>query len=145
MRHPGLPVATSGARGIVIRNSSRVALTSPDSSVTTAKATAIEIADTGVGIDESLLKKMLEPYGEEDDGSGRRFEGGEGASRVAAGDADEVVLGVRASSRDSWRPSRSWTSTLVPVVPRSIPITAASSLMGAAPRSRARSTAPGRG
>ncbi|MEA2626121.1 MAG: hypothetical protein QOD06_2166 [Candidatus Binatota bacterium] len=36
----------------------------------------LDFADTGVGIDESLLKKMLEPYGEEDDGSGRRFEGG---------------------------------------------------------------------
>lgn len=41
---------TSGARAVVIRSSSRVAMTSPESTVATTKATAVDIADTGISV-----------------------------------------------------------------------------------------------
>lgn len=45
-----IQVTTSGARGIVIRNSARVALTSQESTVITTKATAVDVADTGISL-----------------------------------------------------------------------------------------------
>lgn len=43
-------LTTTGARGIFIRGSSRVAMSSSESSVTAAKAAAVDIADTGISV-----------------------------------------------------------------------------------------------
>ena|GEM_PF-2510019 len=45
-----ISISTTGARAIVIRNSSRVGLTSRDNTVATTKASAVDIADTTISI-----------------------------------------------------------------------------------------------
>ncbi len=75
-------VTTTGARGLVIRSSSRVALTSPESSVTTTKATAVDIADTAISI---FLQSATIDGGGADIKRGISLENAPGTFRIAAG------------------------------------------------------------
>lgn len=81
-------ITTSGARGMVIRNSSRVALTSPDSSVTTAKATAVDIADTSISI---LLRSASVDGTGADVKRGISLENAPGTFRIVGGSVRNVA------------------------------------------------------
>jgi hypothetical protein len=75
-------VTTNGARGLVIRSSSRVAITSPESSVTTTKATAVDIADTGISI---FLRSVNVDGGGADVKHGISLDNAPGTFRIAGG------------------------------------------------------------
>jgi hypothetical protein len=77
-----IQVRTTGARGLVIRNSSRVALTSEQSTVTTSKAAAVEIADTAISV---VLRSVTADGAGADVKRGISVENAPGTFRVSGG------------------------------------------------------------
>lgn len=81
-------VTTTGARGMVVRNSSRVAVTSPESFVKTTKATAVEIADTGISI---FLRSVDVDGGAANVKRGIVLENAPGTFRIAGGTVRNIA------------------------------------------------------
>ena len=80
-------VTTAGARGVVIRGSSRVALTSSESAITTTKASAIEIADSTIDV---FLRAVKVDGANADVRHGISLENTSGTFRIASGSVRSI-------------------------------------------------------
>jgi hypothetical protein len=84
-----IQVNTTGARGLVIRNSSRVALTSEQSTVTTSRAAAVDIADTAISV---VLRSVTVDGAGADVKRGISIENAPGTFRVSGGAVRNIAF-----------------------------------------------------